>query len=152
MCIRDRSDGGPSDWDLEEEGKVSLLSDKEDEENTGGEVAVNWTVDDEVMQAPEPDKSTEDNLDEAPDDEDFIPGHDNKKKEGKKHDNWLNSSSMDGPICLDPTVLATRWKQKSQADHVSIQVVQWSIRVYLFKYLGLIGDNTILSTSSSIPM
>ena len=120
----EESDDGPSDRDLEEDEKVSLLSDKEDEEATGGEVAAYQTVDDEMMQTPNPDKSTEDNFDEAPDDEDFIPGNDNKKKEGKKHDNQLNSSSRDGPICLDPTVLATGWKQKSQADHVSVQVVQ----------------------------
>ena len=81
------SDDGPSDRDLEEDEKVSLLSDEEDEEATGGEVAVDQTVDDEAMQATKPDKSTEDNFDEAPDDEDFIPGNDNKKKEGKKHDN-----------------------------------------------------------------
>ena len=76
------------------------------------------------MQAPKPDKSTEDNFDEAPDDEDFVPGNDNKKKEGRKRDNRLNSSSRDGPICLDPTFLTTGQKQKSQADHVSVQVVQ----------------------------
>ena len=99
-------DGGPSDQDLEEEERVSLLSDEKDKETTGGEVAVDWTMDDEVMQAPEPDKSTEDNLDEVPDDEDFVPGHDNKK-EGKKHDNRSNSGSRDGSICLNPTILAT---------------------------------------------
>ena len=76
------------------------------------------------MQAPKPDKSTEDNFDEAPDDEDFIPSNDNKKKEGKKLDNRLNSGSRDGPIYLDPTVLATGQKEKCQADHVSVQVVQ----------------------------
>ena len=111
----EESDDGPSDRDLEEDEKVSLLSDKEDEEAT---------VDDEAMQAPKPDKSTEDSFDEAPDDKDFIPGNDNKKKEGKKCDNRLNSGSRDGPICLNPTVLATGQKQKSQADHVSVQVVQ----------------------------
>ena len=30
-------------------------------------------------------------------------------------------------------------------DHVSVQVVQQSMRVYLFTYLGLIKDDTILS-------
>ena len=118
----EESDDGPSDWDLEEDEKVSLLSDEEDEEATGGEVAADQTMGDEAMQAPKSDKSTEDKFDEAPDDEDFIPGNDNKKKEGKKHDNRLNSSSRDGPICLDPAVLATGWKQKSQADHVSNKV------------------------------
>ena len=120
----EESDDGPSDWDLEEDEKVSLLSDEEDEEATGGEVAADQTMDDEVMQAPKPDKSTENNSDEAPDDEDFIPGNDNKKKEGKKCDNRLNSGSRNGPICLNSTVLATGWKEKSQVDHVSVQVVQ----------------------------
>ena len=83
----EKSNDGPSDWELEENEKVSLLSDKEDEEATGGEVAADQTMDDEVTQASKPDRSTEDNLDEAPDDEDFIPGNDNKKKEGKKHEN-----------------------------------------------------------------
>ena len=90
------SNDGPSDWELEEDEKVSLLS----------AVAADQTVDDEVTQASKSDRSTEDNFDEAPDDEDFIPGNDNKKKEGKKCDNRLNSGSRDGPICLDPTVLA----------------------------------------------
>ena len=84
----DSSDGesndGPSDWELEEDEKVSLLSDEEDEEATGGEIAADQTADDEAMQASKPDRSTEDNFDEAPGDEDFIPGNDNKKKEGKK--------------------------------------------------------------------
>ena len=87
----DSSDGessdGSCDRELEEGEKVSLLSDEEDEEATGGEVAADQTMDDEVMQASKPDRSTEDNFDEAPDDEDFIPGNDNKKKEGKKCDN-----------------------------------------------------------------
>ena len=124
----DSSDGesndGPSDQELEEDEKVSLLSDEEDEEATGGEVAADRTMDDKVMQTSKPDKSTEDYFDEAPDDENFVPGNDNKKKEGKKCDNRLNPGSRDGPICLDPTVLATGQKQKSQVDHVSIQVVQ----------------------------
>ena len=94
------------------------------------------------MQALKPDKSTEDNLDEAPDDEDFIPG--GKKKECWKHDIQPNPGTRDGPVCLDPTVLAVGQKEKSQADHVSVQVVQRSMRAYLFRHLGLIKDNTIL--------
>ena len=107
----DSSDGesndGPSDWELEEDEKVSLLSDEEDEEATGGEFAADQTMDDEATQASKPDRSMEDNFDEAPDDKDFIPGNDNRKKESKKHDNRLNSSSRDGHICPDPKVLAT---------------------------------------------
>ena len=83
----EESGDGPSDQDLEEDEKVSLPSDEEDEEATGGEVAADKSVDDEAMQAPKSYKSTEDNFDKAPDDEDFIPGKDNKKKEGKNHDN-----------------------------------------------------------------
>ena len=109
--LDEESDDGPSDWDLEEDEKVSLLSDEEDEEATGGEVAADQTMDDKVMQAPKPDKSTEDNFDEAPDDEDFIPGNDNKK-EGKKCDNQLNSSSRDGPICLNPQFLQPNGNRK----------------------------------------
>ena len=86
----DSSDGesndGPSDWELEE-NEVSLLSDKEDEEATGGEVAADQTIDDEVMQALKPDRSTEDTFGEVPDDEDFIPGSDTKKRESMKCDN-----------------------------------------------------------------
>ena len=73
----EESNDGPSDWKLEEDEKVSLLSDEEDEEATGGEVAADQTMDDEVTQASKPDRSTEDNFDEAPDDK--------EKKEGKKH-------------------------------------------------------------------
>ena len=87
----DSSDGesnnGPFNQELEDDEKVSLLSDEEDKEATAGEVAADQTVDDEVMQALKPDRSTEDNFVEAPDDEDFIPGNDTKKKESKKHDN-----------------------------------------------------------------
>ena len=107
----DSSDGesndGPSDQKLEEDEKVSLLSGKEDEVATDGKIAADQTMDDEVTQASKPDRSTGDNFDEVPDDEDFVPGSDTKKKEGKKRDNILDPSSRDGPICLDPTVLAT---------------------------------------------
>ena len=109
----EESDGVPSDQDLKDDEKVSLLSDEEDEEMTGGEVTVDKVVEDKAMQALKPHKSTEDNLDETPDDEDFIPC--GKKKECQKHDIQPSSSARDGPICLDPTV---------QADHVSVQVVQ----------------------------
>ena len=53
----EESDDGPSDRDLEEDEKVSLLSDIDDEEATGGEVAVDQTMDDELTQAPKPDKA-----------------------------------------------------------------------------------------------
>ena len=76
----------------------------------------------EVTQALKPDRSTEDNLDEAPDDEDFIPG--GKRKERWRHGIEPNPGTRDGPVCLDPTVLAVGRKEKSQADHVSVQVVQ----------------------------
>ena len=48
----EESDDGPSDRHLEEDEIVSLLSDEEDEEATGGEVAVDQTMDDEAMQVP----------------------------------------------------------------------------------------------------
>ena len=85
----------------------------------------------------------QDNLDEAPDDEDFVPG--GKKKECQKQDTQPNPGTREGPVCLNPTVLAVGWKEKRQVDHMSVQVVQRSMRIYLFKYLGLIKDNTILS-------
>ena len=107
----EESDGVPSDKDLEDDEKVSLLSDKEDEETTGGEITVDKAMEDKVMQALKPDKSTEHNLDEAPDDEDFVPG--GKKKEHQKCDIQPNSGTRDGPICLDPTVLAVGQKEKS---------------------------------------
>ena len=83
----EESDCVQSDKDLEDDEKVSLLCDEEDKETTSGEVTVDKAVEVKVIQALKPDKSTEDNLDEAPDDEDFIPGNANKKKEDKKHDN-----------------------------------------------------------------
>ena len=116
------SDGGPSDWDLEKDERVSLLSNKEDEEATSGKVAVDQTMDNKATQAPKPDKSTKDNLDKASDEKAFVPGNGNK--EGKKCDSWSNSGSRDGPICLNLTLLAMGQKQKSQLDHVSVQVVQ----------------------------
>ena len=127
----EESDGVPSDQDIEDDEKVSLLSDEEDGETASAEVTVNKTVKDEAPQALESDESTEDNLDEASGDEDFIPG--SKKKECRKHDIQPNTGTRDGPVCLNPAVLAVGQKEKSQADHVSVQVVQWSMRVYLFK-------------------
>ena len=100
----EESDGVPSDQDLEDDEKVSLLSDEEDEETASVEATVDKAVEGEVIQALKPDKSTEDNLDEAPDDEDFIPG--GKKKEHWKCDIQPNPSTRDGPVCLDTTVLA----------------------------------------------
>ena len=52
----------PSDQGLKHDEKVSLLSDEEDEETTGGDVTVDKAVEDEAMQVFKPDKSTEDNL------------------------------------------------------------------------------------------
>ena len=100
----EESDGVPSDQDLEDDKKVSLLSDEEDGETTSVEVTVDKAVEAEAKQALKPDKSTEDNLDEVSDDEDFVPG--GKKKECQKHDIQPNPSTRDGPFCLDPTVLA----------------------------------------------
>ena len=100
----EESDGVPSDQDLKADKKDSLLSDEEDEETGSVEATVDKAVEDEAMQALNPDKSTEDNLDEAPYDEDFIPG--GKKKECWKCDIQPNPSTRDGPVCLDPTVLA----------------------------------------------
>ena len=81
-----------------------MLSDEEDEETASVVATVDKAVEGKVMQALKPDKSTEDNLDEAPDDEDFVPG--GKKKECQKCDIQPNSSTIDGPVCLNPTVLA----------------------------------------------
>ena len=100
----EESDGVPSDQDLEDDEKVSLLSDEEDEETASVEATVHKAVEGKAMQALEPDKSTEDNLDEAPDDEDFVPG--GKRKECRKCDIQPNPGTRDGPVCLDPTVLA----------------------------------------------
>ena len=117
----EESDGVPSNQDLEEDEKVSLFSDEEDGETVSVEAIDDKTVKDKATQALKPDESTEDNLDEAPDDEDFVPG--GKKKEQQKHDIQPNPGARDGPVCLDPTVLGVRRKEKSQADHVSVQVV-----------------------------
>ena len=111
----EESDGVPSDQDHEDDKKVSLLSDEEDEETASVEATVDKAVEGKATQALEPDKSTEDNLDEAPDDEDFVPG--GKRKEHQKHDIQPNPSTRDGPVCLDPAVLAVGQKEKSQADH-----------------------------------
>ena len=100
----EESDSVPSDQDLEDDEKVSLLSDEEDEETTSVEATVDKAVEGEVTQALKPDRSTEDNLDEAPDDEDFVPG--GKRKEHWKRGIQPNPGSRDGPVCLDPTVLA----------------------------------------------
>ena len=100
----EESDDVPSDQHLEDYEKVSLLSDEEDGETASVEATVDKAVKDEAMQALKPDKSTEDNLDEAPDDEDFVPG--DKKKEHRKCDIQPNPGSRDGPVCLNPTVLA----------------------------------------------
>ena len=104
----EESDCVPSDQDLEDDEKVSLLSDEEDGETTSAEATIDKTVKDEAMQALEPDESTEDILDEAPGDEDFVPG--GKKKECWKCDIQPNPGTRDGPVCLDPAV---RQKEKS---------------------------------------
>ena len=96
--------GFPSDQDLEDDEEVSLLSDEEDEETASVEATVHKAVEDKAMQSLKPDKNTEDNLDEAPDDEDFIPG--GKKKEHQKRDIQPNPGTRDGPVCLNPAVLA----------------------------------------------
>ena len=100
----EESDGVPSDEDLKDDKKVSLLSDEEDEETASGIAAVHKVVEDKATQALKSDKSTEDNLDKAPDDEDFVPG--GKKKERQKCDIQPNPGTRDGPVCLNLAVLA----------------------------------------------
>ena len=90
----EESDGVPPDQDLEDDEKVSLLSDEEDEDTASVEATVDKAVEGEVTQALKPDRSTEDNLDEAPDDEDFIPG--GKRRKCQKHDSQPNPSTRDG--------------------------------------------------------
>ena len=51
-------DGVPSDQDLEDDEKVSLLSDEEDGETANAEATVDKTVEDEARQALELDEST----------------------------------------------------------------------------------------------
>ena len=68
------------------------------------EATVEKAVEGKATQALNPDKRTEDNLDEAPDDEDFVPG--GKKRECRKCDIQPNPGTRDGPVCLNPTVLA----------------------------------------------
>ena len=102
----EESYGVPSDQDLEDDEQVSLLSDEEDGETASAEATVNKTGKDEATQALEPDEHTEDNLDEALGDKDFIPG--GKKKERWKCDIQPNPGTRDGSVCLDPTVLAVR--------------------------------------------
>ena len=138
----EESDGVQSDQDLEEDEKASLLSHEEDEETASVEATVDKAVNGEATQALKPDRSTEDNLDEAPHDEDFIPG--GERKECWRCGTQPNPGTRGGPVCLDPTVLAVGQKEKSQADHVSVQVVQQNMRAYLFRYLGLIKDDAIL--------
>ena len=118
----EESDGVLSDQDLEDDEKVSLLSDKEDGETASVESTIIKTMKDKALQALEPDESTEDNLDEAPGDKDFVPG--GKKKECQKHDIQPNPGTRDGPVCLNPAALAVGQKEKSRTDHVSVQIVQ----------------------------
>ena len=103
----EESGGVPSDQDLEDDKKVSLLSDEE-EEAASVEATVDKAVEGKVTQALKPDRSTEDNLDEAPDDEDSVPG--GKRKEHQKCGIQPNSGTRDGPVCLDPAVLAVGQK------------------------------------------
>ena len=77
-----------------------MLSD----ETASVEETVDKAVEGKATQALKPDKSTDDNMDEAPDGEDFVP--DGKKKECQKRDIQPNPGTRDGPVCLDPTVLA----------------------------------------------
>ena len=88
-----------------------MLSDEEDEETASVEATVDKAVEGKVTQALKPDKSTEDNLDEAPDEEHFIPG--GNKKVRQKCDIQPNPSTREGPVCLNPTVLAVGQKEKS---------------------------------------
>ena len=81
-----------------------MLSDEEDGKTASTEATINKTVKDETTQVLESNESTEDILDDAPSDEDFVPG--GKKKEHWKHDIQPNPGTRDGPVCLDPTVLA----------------------------------------------
>ena len=101
---------------------MSLLSDKEDRETASAKATISKPVKDKATEAFKPDENTEDILDEASGDEEFVP--DGKKKKCQKHDTQLNPGTRDGPVCLNPAVLTVRQNKKSQVNHVSIQVVQ----------------------------
>ena len=49
----------------------------------------------------------------------------------------------DGSVSHDPVVLAAGRISKSATDHVSIRVVQWTIRVHLLTFSDLIGQNEL---------
>ena len=100
----EESDRVQSDQDLEDDEKVSLLSDEEDEETASVEATVDKAVEGEVTQALKPDMSTENNLDEALMTKTSITG--GKRKECQRHGIQPNPSTRDGPVCLNPTVLA----------------------------------------------
>ena len=99
-----------------------MLSNKEDEEATSGKVAVDQTMDNKATQAPKPDKSTRKTwmklLMKKPLSLVMV------TRRARNVTVEINSGSRDGPICLNLTLLAMGQKQKSQLDHVSVQVVQ----------------------------
>ena len=133
----EESDGDDTDLDYGGDERVSVLSDKEDEEGkqtAKGTVVTPVTIegnDAQATQTSNPGKAIGDDTAETQEDKDGD--NDYKKPTGPR----------DGSVSHDSAVLAVGRISKSASDHVSIRVVQWIIRVHLLTFSNLIGQNEL---------
>ena len=131
------SDGDDTDPDYGNDERVSVLSDKEDEE---GEQTAKGTVvtpvttegdDAQATQTLNPGEAISHDTAETQEDKD---GDDDDKK---------HTGPRDGSILHDPAVLAAGRISKSISDYMSIRVVQLIVRVHLLTFLDLIRQNEL---------
>ena len=127
-------DSGETDLDYGDDERVSVLSDEEDEQTAKGDVVTLVTTEGDDAQATQtlnPDEAIGDDTAETQEDKDGD--NDDKKPTGPR----------DGSNLHDPAVLVAGRISKSAADHVSIRVVQWIVRVHLLTFSDLIGQNEL---------
>ena len=124
-----------TDLDYGGDDRVSVLSDKEDEEREqSAKVAIVTPVTTEgknaqATQTSNPGKAIGDDTAETQEDKDGDDG--DKKPTGPR----------DGSFLHDPVVLAVGRISKSTSDHVSVRVVQQIVRVHLLTFSNLIRQN-----------
>ena len=133
----EESDGGDTDLDYGDDERVSVLSNKEDEEDkqtAKGDVITPVTTEGDDAQATQNSNPGEAICDDTAETQEDKDGDDDDKKP---------TGPKDGSVLHDPVVLAAGRISKSASHHVSIRVVQWIIRVHLLTFSDLIRQNEL---------
>ena len=133
----EESDGDDTDLDYGGDERVSVLSDKEDEEGeqtAKGAIVTPVTTEGDDAQATHTSNPGEAIGDDTAETQEEKNGDNGDKKP---------KGTRDGSVLHDPVVLAAGRIKKSASEHMFIRVVQQIIRVHLLTFLNLIRQNEL---------